>query len=193
MTIAKTIMDTACTVAGEDVSGKYGPLITDALDALTDALAGEDVQGAQTIADACAILGEHLSGGGGELGPQVAFFIQPEGGDKLYISGIASDKESDLGQVDDTRIPIRWAEAESIALPEGIWVGVAISGEPTFTSVQTVDIDPSTGIPSFEDFTDYTVTNGILKFQLPHFENDHAHLLWFAPSGSPTPPTPGIS
>ena len=60
MTIAKTIMNTACTVAGEDVSGKYGPLITDALDALTDALAGENVQGAQTIADAFAILGEHL-------------------------------------------------------------------------------------------------------------------------------------
>ena len=190
-TIRQAIIDAAENLAGHTVTA--GPTISDALDALTDVLAGEDVQGAQTIADAFAILGQHLSGGGGELGPQVSFFIQPEGGDKLYISGVASDKESDLGQVDDTRIPIHWAEAESIALPEGIWVGVAISGQVTFSSVQTVDIDPSTGAPSFEDFTDYTVSDSMLKFQLPHFENDHTHLLWFAPSDSPTPPTPGIS
>ena len=75
MTIAKTIMDTACTVAGEDVSAKYGPLITDALDALTDALAGENVSQGATIEEEFAILAPYIENGGGGGGDTAEFVI----------------------------------------------------------------------------------------------------------------------
>ena len=60
-TKAKVIMQLACAVAGEDVSTRYGPTIRDALDALTDALAGTDVADRATIADELSTLGGRVT------------------------------------------------------------------------------------------------------------------------------------
>ena len=65
MDIYGTIMQTACDVAGEDVSAGYPRTVTGALDALADALAGSDVDGGHTIAEAVAAVGENIGGGGG--------------------------------------------------------------------------------------------------------------------------------
>lgn len=63
MTIASAFNELAVANGGTaDSSGT----IAGAIDALTDALAGSDIPEGRTIEDNVKILGEHLSGGGGE-------------------------------------------------------------------------------------------------------------------------------
>lgn len=76
MDIYGNIMQTACDVAGEDVSAGYPRTVTGALDALADALAGSDVDGGRTIAEAVAAVGENIGGGGGGL-PNCQLILAP--------------------------------------------------------------------------------------------------------------------
>ena len=84
MDIYGNIMQTACTLAGEDVSPGYPHTVTGALDALADVLAGEDVDAGHTIAEAVAAVGENIGGGGGpELGLPV--YIEARQGESTVI------------------------------------------------------------------------------------------------------------
>lgn len=76
MDIYTNIMQTACDMAGEDVSAGYPRTITGALDALADALAGSDVDGGHTIAEAVAAVGENIGGGGSGL-PNCQLILAP--------------------------------------------------------------------------------------------------------------------
>ena len=65
--MGKTIAQELFTIAeaqGGTASG-YPRTIAGAVDALTDALAGSDVDSGRTIAEAVAVMGEYIGGGGG--------------------------------------------------------------------------------------------------------------------------------
>ena len=62
MTIANAINDITVAQGG---TASAGGRVTDALDALADALAGSDVPEGRTIEDNIAIVGQYIGGGGG--------------------------------------------------------------------------------------------------------------------------------
>ena len=90
MTIASAFNDIAVAQGG---TASKGNTISDALDALTDALAGENIPQGRTIEDNVRILGEHLSGGGGfDYGKQV-FIVAADSCDAMFAA------DADLSKV----------------------------------------------------------------------------------------------
>ena len=88
MTIASAFNEIAVAQGG--TAAKSGA-ITEAIDALNDALAGSDQPQAKTIEQAVRLLGEHIGGGGG-------------GGQKTHVTICLAAMEGDTPSVPDDEI-----------------------------------------------------------------------------------------
>jgi hypothetical protein len=128
MDIYTNIMQTACTLAGEDVSPGYPHTVTGALDALADVLAGEDVDGGHTIAEAVAAVGENIGGGGGGQATPV-WVVYPASFDTPIASAVwrngTDTGEPEIGEPVDG--PDEGYKAIAVTAPAGVVVFLTLT------------------------------------------------------------------
>lgn len=77
MSAVKQLFEIANTLAGQDVSVNYDHTFTGAFDALTDTLAGHDVQRGATISEAIKAAAPYISGGSSQV-EMVNITLQPQ-------------------------------------------------------------------------------------------------------------------
>lgn len=93
-------------LAGEDVSKDYPCTIAGAIDAITDQLAGENVESGGNIAGALSTLLEYAEGGGGsQLGDQVALKAA-SGLDDFGFAVFIGDTYVASGSTDTVGVPV---------------------------------------------------------------------------------------
>ena len=135
--------------------------IAQAIDALTDMLAGEDVTGSRSIADAIHALAPYIGtgGGGGELGARQ---LISSGYKILFL--FASDEPMTLGQPTPANAKFvmqngSLADNIDVSVPEGLYV------------IAVIIVD--TGTPKVVGVDDATVTqagssnNWVVQFRMP--------------------------
>lgn len=154
MTIASAFNDIAVAQGG---TASKGGTIAGAIDALTDALAGSDVQSPDTIEGAVRLLGQHIGGGGGgSLGGWVE--VGAFGGGEFYVS-------ASLGGTDVCSAA--FADEHVIMLAGGLQATISFETAPASAPTATLGQDT---------FTDFTYEDGIISFTVPDGGGDEPAL-----------------
>lgn len=154
MSIAKAFNELAVENGGQASTQNS---IASAIDALTDALAGEDVPASQSIEGAVRLLGQHIGGGGGgSLGGEVE--VSAFGGGDFYVA-------ASLGGTEVCAAP--FADEHVIMLAGGLQATIGFETAPASAPTATLDI---------EQFTDFTYEDGIISFTVPDGGGDEPSL-----------------
>lgn len=152
MTIASAFNEIAVAQGG---TASSSGTIAGAIDALTDALAGSDVQSPDTIEGAVRLLGEHI-GGGGSFGNPSEVMVTGAG----YFSVEAGMNGARICSV---TLPDEGAVSLAGGLTAQIWFDDTPSGTPTATFGQ-------------DTFTDFTYEDGGISFTVPDGGEDEPTL-----------------
>lgn len=154
MTIAAAFNEIAVAQGG---TASSSGTIAGAIDALTDALAGSDVQSPSTIEGAVRLLGQHIGGGGGgSLGGWVE--VGAFGGGEFYVS-------ASLGGTDVCSAA--FADEHVIMLAGGLQATISFETAPASAPTATLGM---------EQFTDFTYEDGIISFTVPDGGGDEPGL-----------------
>lgn len=137
MTIASAFNSIAVAQGG---TANTSGTISGAIDALNDALAGSDQQGAQTIEQAVLLLGEHIGGGGGS---SRLYYFGPDPTAVTYEPGSVPVTLEDTTHFD---YPCKTAE-----VPVGYTVVFVLSSVPESVEGAWDDGAASIGVSVYDD------------------------------------------
>ena len=177
-------------LAGHDVSGQHPRTVAGAIDAITDTLAGADVNSGMTIADAIGSLAPYVNGGGGglpELGDAVPIWVLDSSYPPLYNPDTISIKAvvggeavGELCQTDEFYADAMQGVMTNAAfrVASGATVSIALWGKseqepwPYPVSVRVIYRDEDHNYYPGFDVTSFTFdsNDGILTFTVPEVE-----------------------
>lgn len=161
--------------------GPTGMSIVGAMDALADTLAGEDVHGGATIAEAVRAIAPHIGSGGGgtQYGENYATIARSEviPGDEDFSLGTTESVNMNcelwapsVGKlvIDENRVSARFLEgatATYLANPEYETVSVPTATGPVDAAIMYMDAD--SGEPAFEPYDGVTYDATGHRFVIP--------------------------
>lgn len=135
--MGKTIAQELFAIAeaqGGTASG-YPHTIAGAVDALTDALAGSDVDSGRTIAEAVAVMGEYIGGGGGST--NTLYMRYSDMGDEKPFDGCVCVNQEDEPRTDFGTATIEGDDYSTLTVGSGDMVAFMAAPDAQDTLVDS--------------------------------------------------------